>query len=146
MVPGQPLEMFGWYTVHIGASDVAVMGVPPRYMTYTLLMPPETKDPVFRPKVEQRIRGMGLKYLSGPLIREVVNMALLENGLEQYRNVCTRVGTPVFDAHLIDVEFLKATLRYLSERVGAELRDNGRRARCVTLKLRYSDFMVNRRN
>jgi len=47
-VPGQPLEMFGWYTVHIGASDVAVMGVKPRYMTYTLLMPPETPDEDFR--------------------------------------------------------------------------------------------------
>lgn len=43
-IPGQPLEMFGWYTVHIGASDVAVMGVTPRYMTYSLLLPPETPD------------------------------------------------------------------------------------------------------
>ena len=43
-IPGQPLEIFGWYTVHIGASDVAVMGVRPRYMTYTLLLPPETSD------------------------------------------------------------------------------------------------------
>ncbi len=40
-MPKLPLEMFGWFTVHIGASDVAVMGVKPRYMTYTLLMPPE---------------------------------------------------------------------------------------------------------
>ena len=54
-------------------------------------------------EVEQRIEGMGLKSLSGPLIREIVNMTLLEKGLVQYRNVCTRVGTPVFDAHLIDV-------------------------------------------
>jgi anaerobic ribonucleoside-triphosphate reductase len=54
-------------------------------------------------EVEQRIHGMGLKNLSGPLIREIVNMILLEKGLVQYRNVCTRVGTPVFDAHLIDV-------------------------------------------
>lgn len=54
-------------------------------------------------EVEQRIQGMGLKSLSGPLIREIVNMTLLEKGLVQYRNVCTRVGTPVFDAHLIDV-------------------------------------------
>lgn len=46
-IPGQPPEMFGWYTVHIGASDVAVMGVKPRYMTYTLLMPPETDKKVF---------------------------------------------------------------------------------------------------
>jgi hydrogenase expression/formation protein HypE len=41
-MPGLPLEMFGWFTVHIGASDVAVMGVKPRYMTYSLLMPPES--------------------------------------------------------------------------------------------------------
>lgn len=47
-IPGQPLEMFGWYTVHIGASDVAVMGVKPEYMTYTLLMPPETSNAEFR--------------------------------------------------------------------------------------------------
>jgi hydrogenase expression/formation protein HypE len=47
-IPKLPLEMFGWYTVHIGASDVAVMGVKPRYMTYTLLMPPETSDRDFR--------------------------------------------------------------------------------------------------
>jgi hydrogenase expression/formation protein HypE len=47
-IPQQPLDMFGWYTVHIGASDVAVMGVKPRYMTYSLLMPPETKEEDFR--------------------------------------------------------------------------------------------------
>jgi DNA polymerase-4 len=36
--------------------------------------------------------------------------------------------------------FLEATLRYLSERVGSELRQQGKQARCVTLKLRYADF------
>ena len=41
-MPRLPLETFGWFTVHIGASDVAVMGVRPRYMTYSLLLPPET--------------------------------------------------------------------------------------------------------
>jgi hydrogenase expression/formation protein HypE len=41
-MPGLPLAMFGRFTVHIGASDVAVMGVKPRYMTYSLLLPPET--------------------------------------------------------------------------------------------------------
>ncbi|NMB79615.1 MAG: anaerobic ribonucleoside-triphosphate reductase [Methanomicrobiales archaeon] len=53
--------------------------------------------------VEQRIKNMGLKSLSGPLIREIVNIVLLEKGMIQYRNVSTRVGTPVYDAHLIDV-------------------------------------------
>lgn len=53
--------------------------------------------------VENRIKNMGLKSLSGPLIREIVNITLLEKGMIQYRNVCTRVGTPVYDAHQIDV-------------------------------------------
>jgi hydrogenase expression/formation protein HypE len=47
-MPMLPLEMFGWFTVHIGASDVAVMGVKPRYMTYSLLMPPETRTRDFK--------------------------------------------------------------------------------------------------
>ncbi|MDD1661665.1 MAG: anaerobic ribonucleoside-triphosphate reductase [Methanomicrobiales archaeon] len=53
--------------------------------------------------VEQRIQKLGLQVLSGPLIREITNIVLLEQGLTEYRNVCTRVGTPVYDAHLIDV-------------------------------------------
>jgi len=39
-----------------------------------------------------------------------------------------------------DTSFLKATLRYLSERVGSDLRRQGKLAKCVTLKLRYADF------
>ncbi len=39
-----------------------------------------------------------------------------------------------------DRSMLSATLRYLSERVGAELREQDKQARCVTLKLRYADF------
>ncbi|HVJ50576.1 thiamine-phosphate synthase family protein [Desulfitobacterium sp.] len=35
---------FAYVTVHIGASDVAVMGVKPQFMTYSLLLPPETED------------------------------------------------------------------------------------------------------
>ncbi len=37
--PGLPLEIMGWFTVHIGASDVAVTGVRPEFMMYTLLLP-----------------------------------------------------------------------------------------------------------
>ena len=39
-----------------------------------------------------------------------------------------------------DRSLLKATIRYLGERVGAELRQSGKQARCLTLKLRYADF------
>ncbi|WP_292730281.1 anaerobic ribonucleoside-triphosphate reductase [Methanoculleus sp.] len=62
----------------------------------------ETAQDIAR-RVERKIQMLGLQSLSGPLIREIVNMTLLERGLTSYRNVCTRVGTPVFDAHLIDV-------------------------------------------
>ncbi len=45
-----------------------------------------------------------------------------------------------------DHSFLKATLRYLSERVGSRLRRQGQQFRCVTLKLRYADFTTITRN
>jgi len=41
---------------------------------------------------------------------------------------------------------LEATLRYLSERIGSQLRQQDKQARCVTLKLRYSDFTTITRN
>jgi DNA polymerase-4 len=39
-----------------------------------------------------------------------------------------------------DKVFVQAMLRYLCERVGAELRQETKHARTITLKLRYSDF------
>ncbi|MFB3764255.1 MAG: anaerobic ribonucleoside-triphosphate reductase [Methanotrichaceae archaeon] len=54
-------------------------------------------------EVERRIRWMNVKYLSGPLVREIMNVVLLERRHTEWRNICTRVGTPVFDAHLIDI-------------------------------------------
>jgi DNA polymerase-4 len=39
-----------------------------------------------------------------------------------------------------DRSLLMATLRYLSERVGSDLRQRSKRTRCITLKLRYADF------
>ncbi|MFH0769670.1 MAG: DNA polymerase IV [Chloroflexota bacterium] len=45
-----------------------------------------------------------------------------------------------FEKDTKDRSLLKATLRYFSERVGADLRERGKRARCVTLKLRFADF------
>ena len=39
-----------------------------------------------------------------------------------------------------DTGLLRATLYHLAEQVGADLRRQGRQARCVTVKLRYADF------
>ncbi|HWQ63789.1 MAG TPA: AIR synthase family protein [Methanospirillum sp.] len=67
-IPGQPLEMFGWYTVHIGASDVAVMGVSPRYMTYSLLLPPDTSDDdlkVIVNSIHEAAKELGIAIVGG---------------------------------------------------------------------------------
>lgn len=50
--PGLPLEIMGQFTVHIGASDVAVTGVKPEFMTYTLLLPPTCLESDARTIVE----------------------------------------------------------------------------------------------
>ena len=67
-IPKQPPEMFGWYTVHIGASDVAVMGVKPEYMCYTLLMPPETKKEEFERivnSIHEAALELGISIIGG---------------------------------------------------------------------------------
>jgi len=45
-----------------------------------------------------------------------------------------------FDEDTHDIAFLSATLRYQSERVGADLRYLGKQAKCVSIKVRYADF------
>jgi hydrogenase expression/formation protein HypE len=67
-MPGLPLETFGRFTVHIGASDVAVMGVRPRYMTYSLLLPPETAREDLGQIVDaihRAARGLGIAVVGG---------------------------------------------------------------------------------
>ncbi len=45
-----------------------------------------------------------------------------------------------FEKDTSDTGRLKATLRYFAEKLGAELRDSEKKARTVTLKLRYANF------
>jgi ribonucleoside-triphosphate reductase len=58
--------------------------------------------------VEQKIFDLNLKFISGPLIRELVNNILLSKASQHpefalYRNILTRVGAPVYDAYKIDL-------------------------------------------
>ncbi len=48
-------------------------------------------------EVENRIYKFQTTYLTGSLIREMVNNVLLEHGYEEYRNKLARLGMPVFD-------------------------------------------------
>jgi anaerobic ribonucleoside-triphosphate reductase len=59
-------------------------------------------------EVEQKIFDLNLKFISGPLIRELVNNVLLAKSGQKpefalYRNILTRVGAPVYNAYLMDL-------------------------------------------
>ncbi|MEJ2241241.1 MAG: anaerobic ribonucleoside-triphosphate reductase [Candidatus Bathyarchaeota archaeon] len=59
-------------------------------------------------EVETKVFDLNLKFISGPLIRELVNNVLLSKASRTpefalYRNILTRVGAPVFDAYKIDM-------------------------------------------
>ncbi|MEJ2281268.1 MAG: anaerobic ribonucleoside-triphosphate reductase, partial [Candidatus Bathyarchaeota archaeon] len=66
----------------------------------------EAEDVAF--EVETKVFDLNLKFISGPLIRELVNNVLLSKASQTpefalYRNILTRVGAPVFDAYKIDM-------------------------------------------
>ncbi|MEM2419780.1 MAG: anaerobic ribonucleoside-triphosphate reductase [Candidatus Bathyarchaeia archaeon] len=48
-------------------------------------------------EAEKRLLKAKTRYLTAPLIREVVNGILVEKGLEEYRHKLTRLGLPVHD-------------------------------------------------
>jgi anaerobic ribonucleoside-triphosphate reductase len=52
-------------------------------------------------KVMDRIVASGIKFLSGPLIREMCNSVLAEMGMEKERILYTRVGIPMYDLGLL---------------------------------------------
>jgi len=65
---GLPLETFGWFTAHIGASDVAVTGVRPSHMTYSLLLPPGYAERDVRTivdSVSDAARELGITIVGG---------------------------------------------------------------------------------
>ncbi len=58
--------------------------------------PRKLADEISR-EVEERVKKLQIKYLTAPLIREMVNTVLVEKGVEEYRHLLTRLGKPVHD-------------------------------------------------
>jgi anaerobic ribonucleoside-triphosphate reductase len=52
-------------------------------------------------EVEKQIRAMAVKNITAPLVRELVDVKLLEYGLEDARRKHTRLGVPVYDVNKI---------------------------------------------
>ncbi len=67
---------------------------------------------------EKTLRTMPYPWLTAPLIREVVNAELLLRGHIIHRNILTRVGTPIYDACMMDVG------RGKEDKENANLQDN----------------------
>jgi DNA polymerase-4 len=92
-------------------------------------------EPLFKSRF-----GDGLLWL-----REHAN-GIDTSPVEAYGEAKSASRETTFEKDTSDTGLLKATLRYFSEKLGAELRDSEKKARTVTLKLRYADFeTINRR-
>ena len=61
-------------------------------------LPPELAQKITE-EVENRVYKYQTTYLTGSLIREMVNSVLIEHGYEEYRNKMARLGLPVYDVH-----------------------------------------------
>jgi ribonucleoside-triphosphate reductase len=62
---------------------------------------PQTLAEEVAAEAEERLLKFGIVYLSAPLIRELVNIILIERKLEEYRHKLTRLGLPVNDVTLL---------------------------------------------
>jgi DNA polymerase-4 len=112
--------------------------------------------PMLGPTLEKRLQSIGLSTLGqlqtlsdatleglfgphGPVVgRRARGIDESPVGYEVRAKSISREGT--FSSDINDPEHLRAVLRGFSESVGADLRRDGRRARTVSLKLRYEDF------
>jgi len=73
-------------------------------LTKEAKMPAELAKKVAK-EAEKRLLKSKTKYLTAPLIREVVNAILIEKDLEEYRHKLTRLGLPVYQvASLMDTK------------------------------------------
>jgi ribonucleoside-triphosphate reductase len=62
---------------------------------------PQTLADEVAAEAEDRLLKFGIVYLSAPLIRELVNVILIERKLEEYRHKLTRLGLPVNDVTVL---------------------------------------------
>jgi ribonucleoside-triphosphate reductase len=74
-------------------------------------------------EVEERLAKLGTLYLTAPLIREFVNVVLIEKGLQEYRHKLTRLGLPVYDVTQLIEEAGRSNLNVetVQERAGASI-------------------------
>jgi DNA polymerase-4 len=114
------------------------------------------KLPFVGPQTEKKLTTIGIKKV-GDLARWPIDLLVKMFGVHgqtlnahshgidasvvaQRQRVKSISRETTFANDRIDPGYIKANLRYLSERVGAALRKEGKSAKSISLKLRYADF------
>lgn len=117
---------------------------------------PVNKLPGIGKKTERILRGLGIHTIgelsittlstlkshfgtSGEFIHRCAN-GIDDRKVEPPGTTKSISRETTFGKDVSNHSLLKAMLHYLSEKVGSELRQQSKQARCITLKLRYSDF------
>jgi len=117
---------------------------------------PVARLPGIGKKTERILRGLGINTIgklsitplsalkshfgaSGELLHRLAN-GIDDRKVEAPGAAKSISRETTFGKDTKDRSLLQATLRYLSERVGADLRQRGKQSRGITLKLRYADF------
>ena len=117
---------------------------------------PLSRLPGIGTKTEQKLKSMGFDTIGQvanlPLILLKQNFgsygAILQQharGIDYSQVEATGDAKSIsrettFSHDIMDTGHLHAALRYLCEKVGAELRESGKQAKSVSLKLRFADF------
>lgn len=117
---------------------------------------PISKLPGVGPKTEQALKAMGITTIGqlAAVPPESARRLLGDSGMALYRHangidnrrveargeVKSISRETTFAEDTLDRRVLHAILRYLCERVGADLRQQNKQAKSVSLKLRYADF------
>jgi DNA polymerase-4 len=114
------------------------------------------KLPGVGPKTEQSMMSVGITTIGklAALNPETAKRLLGESGITLYRQAngidTRKIDIPddaksmsretTLEQDTIDPEVLRAVVGYLCERLGYQLREHGKQAKTVNLKLRYDDF------
>jgi ribonucleoside-triphosphate reductase len=87
-------------TLFIRTSNEEIVGWDRRRIVDALILETDvdvaTAEEISR-EVETQILSSGIKILTTPLVREMVDAKLVERGLEQARRMHTRLGFPLYD-------------------------------------------------
>ena len=93
-----------YYSIYVRSSRNIIEDFDRKKIVKSLVketeLPAEIAEAISK-EAENDIRKMNLRFVSAPLIREIVNVKLVEHGYEEARAKYTRLGMPIYDVHEI---------------------------------------------